>query len=190
MPTGVSRAERREQLDVALADVEQDRLDAVLGDRLAMDERHPEGSLVERDRGVEVLDGDADVVDPAETRPLSLARRLRRGRRERDAVAAAPLDLESAASARARARRRPRRPRPAPRRSTASCRAAPRALGLQLPADPPGRAVAVGLEEQRERVAAEPERRGRRRAPASRAARPAAQHVVAGGVAARVVDRP
>jgi hypothetical protein len=31
-----------------------------------MDERHPEALLVERDRGVEVVDGDADVVDPDE----------------------------------------------------------------------------------------------------------------------------
>jgi hypothetical protein len=51
---------------VVLADVEQDRLDALLGERLAVHERHPVGLLVQRDRRVEVRDGDADVVDPAE----------------------------------------------------------------------------------------------------------------------------
>ena len=42
-PTGVSSRERREQLDVALADVEQHGLDALLRDRLAVHERHAVG---------------------------------------------------------------------------------------------------------------------------------------------------
>jgi hypothetical protein len=60
------RAKRGQQLDMALADVEQDRLDALLGHRLAMHERHPERVAVERDCAVEVLDGYADVIDAAE----------------------------------------------------------------------------------------------------------------------------
>ena len=35
-------AERREQLDVRVADAQQHRLDALLGDGLAVLERHPE----------------------------------------------------------------------------------------------------------------------------------------------------
>ncbi len=42
LPDGGVRAERLEQLDVAFADVEQRRLDALLVHRLAVDERHPE----------------------------------------------------------------------------------------------------------------------------------------------------
>src|SRR5687768_16859772 len=40
-------AQRREQLDVAVADVEQRSLDSLLGDRLAMDERHTVGVAVD-----------------------------------------------------------------------------------------------------------------------------------------------
>src|SRR4051794_22669431 len=58
--------QRRQQLDVAGTDVEQDRLDALLLDDLAMRERHAVGPLVQRDGGVEVVDGDADVVDLGE----------------------------------------------------------------------------------------------------------------------------
>ena len=62
----VSGPSGAQQLDVAVADVQQHRLDALRLDRLAVRELHPEALLVERDRRVEVLDGDADVVDPAE----------------------------------------------------------------------------------------------------------------------------
>jgi hypothetical protein len=55
--------ERLEQLDVAVADIEQDSLDALLGDRLAVNERHPEHVAVALERFVDVVDGDADVVD-------------------------------------------------------------------------------------------------------------------------------
>ena len=48
---------------MAVADVEQRRVDALLGDRLAVHERHPEHVAVEGQRRVDVLDGDADVVD-------------------------------------------------------------------------------------------------------------------------------
>ena len=58
--------QRRQQLDVAVADVEQRGLDALLVDRLAVHERHPVGVAVDGDRGVEILDRDADVVDAAE----------------------------------------------------------------------------------------------------------------------------
>ncbi len=53
---------------MAVPDIEQDRLDALLLDRLTMDERHPEGRLVEGDGGLEVVDRDADVIDPIEHR--------------------------------------------------------------------------------------------------------------------------
>ena len=62
---------------MVLADVEQHRLDALLGDRLAMHDGHPVGPLVERERRVEVGDGDADVVDPAEHGPDSSLRPVR-----------------------------------------------------------------------------------------------------------------
>ena len=62
-------AERREQLDVVLPDVEEHGVDALLGDRLPVHEGHGEVALVERDRGVDVGDRDADVVNAAEHRP-------------------------------------------------------------------------------------------------------------------------
>ena len=52
-----------QQLDVGVADVQQHRLDALVGHGLAVDQRHPELVAVARDRGVEVVDGDPDVVD-------------------------------------------------------------------------------------------------------------------------------
>jgi hypothetical protein len=55
--------ERPQQLDVGLADAEQSRLDALLLDRLAVLEGHPETLGIELDRRVEVLDGDAYVID-------------------------------------------------------------------------------------------------------------------------------
>jgi diacylglycerol kinase (ATP) len=59
-------AERRKQLDVAVSDAKQRGLDALRLDRLAVNERHAVGVAVECDRGVEVNDRDADVVDAAE----------------------------------------------------------------------------------------------------------------------------
>src|SRR3954464_14416271 len=59
-------AERLEQLHVPLADVEQHGLDALGLDGLAMDEGHVEVGVVELQRGVEVRDGDTDVVDAGE----------------------------------------------------------------------------------------------------------------------------
>ena len=53
---------------MALADVEQHRLDALLGHRLVVDVGQPERTPVQRHRRVEVLDGDAYVVDPVELR--------------------------------------------------------------------------------------------------------------------------
>ena len=61
---------------MAVADVEQHRLDALLGDRLAVGERHPEGALVELQRGVEVVDGDADVIDQPEHPGAEITRGL------------------------------------------------------------------------------------------------------------------
>ena len=54
---------RLQQLDVAVADVEQRRIDALLGHGLAVDEWHAQLVAVERERVVDALDGDADVVD-------------------------------------------------------------------------------------------------------------------------------
>ena len=61
--------ERPEELDVAVADVEQRRLDSLLAHGLAVDERHLERPFVDRDRLPEVGDGDADVVDQVEHLP-------------------------------------------------------------------------------------------------------------------------
>ena len=66
------RAERREQLDVVLADVQQHRLDALLCDDLAVRERQLEALAVELERGLDLLDGHADVVDAAEHSSRSL----------------------------------------------------------------------------------------------------------------------
>ena len=51
---------------MALADVEQHGLDALLRDRLAVHERHAVGARVELDRRLQVSDRDPDVVDAAE----------------------------------------------------------------------------------------------------------------------------
>ena len=56
---------------MVLADVEQDSLDALLLDDLAVGHLHPEGVPIERQRVLDVLDGDADVVDPVEHAPQS-----------------------------------------------------------------------------------------------------------------------
>src|SRR5919202_2060386 len=63
---GAVGRERPQKLHVAFADVEQHRLDALLLDHLAVRELHAVRLLVQRDRGVEVVDGDADVVDAGE----------------------------------------------------------------------------------------------------------------------------
>ena len=56
---------RREQLEPGVADEHGGRLDALLGDELAVLERPTEQALVRRDALVEVGDGDADVMDPS-----------------------------------------------------------------------------------------------------------------------------
>ena len=48
-------AQRREQLDVVLADVQQHRLDALLGDDLAVGDRQLEAVAVELERRLELL---------------------------------------------------------------------------------------------------------------------------------------
>jgi hypothetical protein len=62
-PDGRFVTERSQQLYVRVADAEEHRLDALLGNRLAVLERHAEPLGVELDRSVEILDCDADVVD-------------------------------------------------------------------------------------------------------------------------------
>jgi hypothetical protein len=56
-------AERCEQLDPALAEAHRRRLDALVLDALAMLESPAEEALVRLHRRIEVLDGDADVMD-------------------------------------------------------------------------------------------------------------------------------
>ena len=62
-PTGVSGAERAEQLDEGVADREQHLLDPLIVDAFTVDRLHPERPRVVLDRGLEVVDGDAHVVD-------------------------------------------------------------------------------------------------------------------------------
>jgi hypothetical protein len=59
-------AQRAQQLDVVLADVEQHGLDALVGHGLPVHDGHPVRRLVQRDGGVQVGDGDPDVIDPLE----------------------------------------------------------------------------------------------------------------------------
>ena len=67
LPTRSRGRQRLDQLDVAVADLEQNGLDALLLDGLAvLLAPCSKPSRVELDRGVEVLDGDADVVDAPE----------------------------------------------------------------------------------------------------------------------------
>src|SRR3954462_5052273 len=68
-PHGRVLGQRREQLDVALAHVEQHGLDALPRDGLTVRERHAVGPGVELDRRLEVGDRDPDVVDAAEHPP-------------------------------------------------------------------------------------------------------------------------
>ena len=65
-PDGRLRAERGEQLDPALADPERHRLDALVGNGLAMLELRPEETAVRLYGGLEVLHGHADVMDPSD----------------------------------------------------------------------------------------------------------------------------
>src|SRR5512133_1766629 len=58
-------AERGQELDASLADLERRGLDALVGDGLAVLEARAEQLLVRRHRLVEILDGDPEVVDPA-----------------------------------------------------------------------------------------------------------------------------
>ena len=58
--------ERAEELDVGRADAEQHLVDALMLDALAMRGLDAEGSAVLLDRGFQVLDRDADVIDLAE----------------------------------------------------------------------------------------------------------------------------
>ena len=87
-------AERRQQLDPALADLQRSGLDALVGNGLAMLEASAEDLLVGRHRRVEVLDRDAEMMDPA-------------GLHAGDATCGARLDRcgESSASRRAATRR-------------------------------------------------------------------------------------
>ena len=58
-------AERRQQLDAAVADPQQGRLDALLLDRGPVLEPPAEETLVRLHRLVQVRNGQADVVDPS-----------------------------------------------------------------------------------------------------------------------------
>ncbi len=58
-------AERREELDTAVADAHRSRLDALVLDARPVLEASAEEALVRLHRLVEVHDGDADVMDPS-----------------------------------------------------------------------------------------------------------------------------
>jgi hypothetical protein len=57
------RPERAEQLDAGGSDAQGDRLDTLLGNRRAMLDLGREELCVRRDGCVEILDGDAEVMD-------------------------------------------------------------------------------------------------------------------------------
>ncbi len=57
-----------QELDMAIADLEEDRLDAELLDDLAVLLAHVEPVAVDLQRRLEVLHGDADVIDAPEHR--------------------------------------------------------------------------------------------------------------------------
>ncbi len=71
--------ERRQQLDVTVTDVEQRRVDALVRDRLAVYERHPERVTIERQRRIEVRYGDADMIDRGQHRAGVLLNALEAG---------------------------------------------------------------------------------------------------------------
>jgi hypothetical protein len=56
-------AQRLKQFDVRVADAQKRGLHALVGDGLAVLQRHSETLRVERDRGIEIFDGDPDVID-------------------------------------------------------------------------------------------------------------------------------
>src|SRR3954454_11303625 len=58
-------AERGQQLDAVGADAQRRGLDALVGNRLAGLEPRAEEPLVRRERAVEVVDGNSEVVNPA-----------------------------------------------------------------------------------------------------------------------------
>ena len=66
LPHGRVLAERREQLDVVLADVQQHGLDALLLDDLAVGDLHLEAVAPQRERGLDLRHRHADMVDPPE----------------------------------------------------------------------------------------------------------------------------
>jgi hypothetical protein len=61
---GVNRCD---ELDLACADVERGRLDALVGEHLSNREARAEALLILDNRGVEVGHGNADVMNPLET---------------------------------------------------------------------------------------------------------------------------
>jgi hypothetical protein len=56
-------AEWPKQLDMGIADSEEHRLDALLGNGLAVLQRHAKALRIELDCRIEILDGDAEMVD-------------------------------------------------------------------------------------------------------------------------------
>ena len=57
------RPERPEELDVGGAHREEDLVDALILDPFAVERRDPEEPFIGTDRRLEILDGDADVID-------------------------------------------------------------------------------------------------------------------------------
>jgi hypothetical protein len=56
-------AKRPKQLDMGIADSKERRLDALLGDRLAVLQWHAKALRIELDCGIEILHGDAEMID-------------------------------------------------------------------------------------------------------------------------------
>ena len=86
LATGLSSRVGRQQLHVALGDLQQRFLDTVALDDLAMLDLGTERTVVVVDRRLEVLDGDGDVVDFGQQHgcmlPLRTARRANRRLRQ------------------------------------------------------------------------------------------------------------
>src|SRR5439155_11818640 len=65
LPDGSLRAERREQLDAPVADQHRRRFDALLGHGRTVLDLGAEEPLVRRDRLVEIVDRNPEVMNPA-----------------------------------------------------------------------------------------------------------------------------
>jgi len=83
--------ERREELDVSVPDIQQSRVNPLVGDRLPMHQRHPKHVPVVGDRGLDVIDSHAHVIDrrkhgvAAYQRPFAIQEAVRAAEHGEDA---------------------------------------------------------------------------------------------------------